>query len=271
MNNLHRELAPISDSAWAEIEEETSRTLKRYLAGRRVVDVQGPGGTLLSAVGTGHLVSIAAPGDGIVARQREVKPLVELRVPFELERQQIDDVDRGANDSNWQPAKDAAKQIAFAEDGAIFDGYAAAGIQGVRQGTSNPIMTLPTDVRDYPEAIAQALSQLRLVGVNGPYSVLLGADAYTALAETSDHGYPVLEHVKRLVNDEIIWAPAIAGAFVLTTRGGDFALHLGQDVSIGYLSHTDAVVRLYLQETFTFLPLTSEAAVAFASAAKATT
>ncbi len=110
---------------------------------------------------------------------------------------------------------------------------------------------------------------MRLVGVNGPYAVLLGADAYTALAETSDHGYPVLEHVKRLVNDQIIWAPAIAGAFVLTTRGGDFDLHIGQDVSIGYLSHTDATVRLYLQETFTFLLLTTEAAVALAPPAKA--
>ena len=154
-----------------------------------------------------------------------MKALVELRVPFELDRQAIDDVERGANDSDWQPAKDAARQIAFAEDGAIFEGYDAAGIQGIRQGTSNPVMTLPADVRDYPDAIAQALSQLRLVGVNGPYVVLFGADAYTALAETSDHGYPVLEHVKRLVDDEIIWAPAIAGGFVLTTRGGDFDLH----------------------------------------------
>jgi len=125
-------------------------------------------------------------------------------------------------------------------------------------------MKLPADVREYPDAIAQGLSQLRLAGVNGPYSVLLGADAYTSLAETSDHGYPVLEHVKRLVKDEIIWAPAIAGAFVLTKRGGDFDLHIGQDVSIGYLSHTDSAVRLYLQESFTFLLLTSEAAVAFA-------
>ena len=173
MNNLHRELAPISDAAWSEIEEETSRTIKRYLAGRRVVDVEGPGGTGLSAVGTGHLQSIVAPGDGIVARQRQVKALVELRVPFELDRQAIDDVDRGANDSDWQPAKDAARQIAFAEDGAIFEGYAAAGIGGIRQGTTNPIMTLPTDVRQYPEAIAQGLSRLRLVGVNGPYSVCL--------------------------------------------------------------------------------------------------
>ena len=269
MNNLHRELAPISDAAWAQIEEEASRTLKRYLAGRRVVDVQGPSSVALSAVGTGHLQNIAAPGDGILARQREVKALVELRVPFELDRQAIDDVERGANDSDWQPAKDAARQIAFAEDRAIFDGYTAAGILGIRQGTDNPILTLPADVRDYPEAVAQALSRLRLVGVNGPYSVLLGADAYTALAETSDHGYPVLEHVKRLVKDQIIWAPAIAGAFVLTTRGGDFDLHIGQDVSIGYSSHTDSVVRLYLQETFTFLLLTTEAVVALSPPAQA--
>jgi len=262
MNNLHRELAPISDAAWGQIEEETSRTIKRYLAGRRVVDVQGPSGTALPAIGTGHLRNLAAPGDGILARQREVKPLVELRVPFELDRQQIDDVERGANDSDWQPAKDAARLLAFAEDRAIFEGYAAAGIGGIREGTSNPIITLPTDIRAYPDVIAQALGQLRLVGVNGPYSVLLGADAYIALSETSDHGYPVLRHIKSLVDGEIIWAPAITGAFVLTTRGGDFGLYIGEDVSIGYLSHNDKTVRLYLEETFTFLLLTTEASVA---------
>jgi uncharacterized linocin/CFP29 family protein len=270
MNNLHRELAPISDAAWADLEAETTRTLKRYLAARRVVDVNGPGGIGLSAIGTGHLKTIAAPGEGVLARMREVNALVEFRVPFELARQQIDDVERGAEDADWQPAKDAAQKIAYAEDRAIFEGYAAGRIGGIRQGTSNPVMTLPADVRQYPDAIAQALSQLRLVGVNGPYSVLLGADAYTALAETSDNGYPVLEHVKKLVKDDmIIWAPAIAGAFALTTRGGDFALHIGQDTSIGYLSHTDSVVRLYLQETLTFLLLTTEAAVALAPPGKA--
>src|ERR1700728_3938161 len=198
----------------------------------------------------------------MLARQREVKALVELRFPFELDRQAIDDVERGANDSDWQPVKDAARRIAFAEDRAVFEGYPAGGIEGVRRGTSNPLMTLPTDLRDYPDVIAQALSRLRLVGVNGPYSVLLSADAYTGLSETRDHGYPVLEHIKRLIDGEIIWAPAISGAFVLTTRGGDFDFHIGEDVSIGYLSHDDKTVRLYLEETFTFLLLTTEASVA---------
>ena len=64
--------------------------------------------------------------------------------------------------------------------------------------------------------------------------------------------------------------PAIDGAFVLTSRGGDFELTIGKDVSIGYLSHTDSVVRLYLEEAFTFRVLTSESSVALsASAAKA--
>jgi uncharacterized linocin/CFP29 family protein len=262
MNNLHRELAPISDAAWAQIEEETSRTLKRYLAGRRVVDVPAAGGILLPGVGTGHLKQIASPAEGILARQREVKPLVELRVPFDLSRQEIDDVERGAEDSDWHPAKDAAKKLAFAEDRAIFNGYPEAEIRGVRESTSNPIETLPADVRDYPDAIAHALSQLRLMGVNGPYSVLLGAGEYTALAETRDHGYPVLEHVKRIVDGNLIWAPAIEGAFVVTTRGGDFELSIGQDISIGYLSHSDSTVQLYLQETFVFRVLTTEASVA---------
>lgn len=268
MNNLHRELAPISEAAWAQIEEEASRTLKRHLAARRVVDVQGPKGLELSAVGTGHLRQIQTPGDGIQAAQRAVNALVELRIPFELTRQAIDDVERGATDSDWAPLKDAARKIAFAEDRSVFDGYAAAGIQGVRQGTSNPVLTLPPSVKSYPVAVAQAVSQLRLAGVDGPYALLLGAEPYTAVGGESDEGYPVLRHIQRLVDGEVVWAPAIEGGFVLTTRGGDFQLDIGQDISIGYLSHSAATVQLYLQETFTFRMLTAEAAVALAPGKK---
>ena len=264
MNNLHRELAPVSDAAWKQIEEEVTRTFRRNLAGRRSVDVElAASGAKCSSIGTGHLKPLPAPHEGVSARQRVVMPLVELRVPFDLTREAIDDVERGADDSDWQPAKDAAEQLAYAEDRAIFLGYAAAGIRGLREGTSNPVLTLPAKAMEYPDAIAAALKQLKLAGVDGPYAAVLGAEAYTALQEANDKGYPVLNHIQRLVgSDNIIWAPAIEGAYVLSTRGGDFELNLGTDLSIGYLSHTDAKVRLYLEETLTFRLLTAEAVVA---------
>ncbi|WNI14845.1 family 1 encapsulin nanocompartment shell protein [Actinacidiphila sp. ITFR-21] len=268
MNNLHRELAPVSDAAWADLEAEAVRTFKRNVAARRVVDVPEPGGPELAAVATGHLdSSLPAPAEGVLARARLSQPMVELRVPFTVDRGQVDDVERGAKDADWQPVKDAARRLAFAEDRAVFEGYPAAGITGIRAASSNPELTLPADVRAYPDAVSQAITALRLAGVDGAYTLALSADAYTAVSETSDHGYPIHEHLARLLDGDIIWAPAIDGAFLLATRGGDFELRLGQDVSIGYLGHDATSVELYFQETLTFLVHTSEAGVALKPAA----
>ncbi|MEK9521756.1 bacteriocin family protein [Streptomyces venezuelae] len=260
-DNLHRELAPITAAAWAEIEEEARRTFRRNVAGRRVVDVPDPGGPGLAAVGTGHLSDMGSPAPGVTARLREARPLFELRVPFTVDRAAVDDVERGAKDSDWQPVKDAARAMAFVEDRTIFDGYGAAGVDGLRARSSNPAVRLPAEPRDYPDAVSRALTRLRLAGVEGPYALLLGADEYRAVSETSDHGYPIAAHLGRMLDGKPLWAPALSGGFVLSTRGGDFELVLGQDLAIGYTSHDATGVQLYFQETLTFRTYTDEAVV----------
>jgi uncharacterized linocin/CFP29 family protein len=263
MNNLHRELAPISAAAWTGIEDEARRTFTLHVAGRRAVDVFDPSGEQLSAVGTGHLVELEPPRPGVRARRRDIASVVEFRVPFRVSRAAVDDVERGATDSDWQPVKDAAKELAFAEDRAVIDGFTPGGITGLRPASSNPQLTLPAHPREYPTAVAQAVSALRLAGVGGPYSLLLSAELYTAVVETTEDGYPIHEHLARVIGDEgeIIWAPAVDGAVLLSTRGGDYQLHLGQDTSIGYLSHDADSIELYLEESLTFLVNTTEAAV----------
>jgi uncharacterized linocin/CFP29 family protein len=265
MTNLHRQLAPITAQAWAQIEDEARRTFRLNLAGRRVVDVTGPEGPTLAAVGTGHLTTIEAPAQGVTARLRQVQPLVELRVPFRVTRDAVDDVERGAQDSDWQPVKDAARAMALAEDRAVFEGYAAAGVDGLRRRSSHPAVGLPAEPRQYPDAVSRALTTLRLAGVAGPYSLLLGADAYTAVSETSDHGYPIAEHLGRLLDAPPIWAPALSGGFLVSTRGGDFELRLGEDLAIGYTTHDANEIELYFRQTLTFLVYTDEAVVALTS------
>lgn len=261
MNNLHRELAPISEAAWAEIEEEASRSFKRSIAGRRLVDVKGPLGLDTSAVTLGHRSKVDSPADGIEAFLRHAQPLVELKIPFTVTREAIDNVDRGAMDSDWDPVRDAARELALAEDRAIFEGYEAAGITGIRAEASSASIALPADPRDFPDAVSQALTSLRLESVDGPYNLALSAELYSLVNETSDHGYPIRQHLQRLIDGEIVWAPAISGAFAVSTRGGDFELVIGQDVSIGYDSHDGDAVQLYFQESFTFLTYSPEAAV----------
>jgi uncharacterized linocin/CFP29 family protein len=265
MNNLSRELAPIPAPAWHEIEKEAKRTLKTMLAARRIVDFVGPQGFATSGVETGRTVPISAPPNGgVEAHLRQVQPLVEIRAPFELARSEIEAIDRGAKDPNLDTVIAAARKIAIAEDTAIFHGYPAAHIRGICEAQAGAAPSIGDDYEAYPTVVASALNKLRDAGVDGPYAIALSERCYTGLTETTKAGYPILEHVRRIVEGPIVWAPGLAGAVVVSLRGGDFELVVGRDFSIGYLDHDAKRVRLYIEESFTFRLLSPQAAVPLA-------
>jgi uncharacterized linocin/CFP29 family protein len=267
MNDLLRELAPVSDAAWSEIEQEAKSTLHLMLAARKVVDFSGPLGWDASAVSLGRTRSLSTPvHSGVESRLRRVQPLVELRSPFELSREELEAVGRGARDPDLDPVREAARNIATAEDRAVFHGYSKGEITGIIEAAKDSTLTLSDDYEAYPASVAEAVNKLRTAGVDGPYAIALGPRCYTGLTKTTKGGYPVIEHVRRLLDGPIVWAPAVDGAVVLTMRGDDFELVVGQDLSIGYLSHTATTVALYLQESFTFRVLSPEAAIPLAYA-----
>ena len=264
MNNLTRELAPISSAAWEAIDAEARRVLRLTLAGRKLVDFKGPLGAEAAAVNLGRVTRLkSGPVAEVDAGRREALPLIVLRTYFDLSRDELDAVERGAEDPDLDPLIDAATRIAHAEDTAIFHSYEAGGIRGIEHASAHPALPISDDYQEYPRSIAEATRLLREAGVDGPYAIALGPRCYTNLTQaTGDGGYPVLNVVRKLVDGPLVWAPAVNGAVVLSTRGSDFELTVGRDVSIGYHSHTDAAVRLYLLESMTFRVLTPEAAVA---------
>lgn len=261
--NLHRELAPISAAAWAEIDEDARSQFTKTVAARRVVDVPEPKGLDFSSLSTGHRNNTESGVDGVQAQGREVYPVIELKVPFTLKRSEIDDITRGAVDADTDPAREAARKIALAEDRIIVQGSADKRIPGIVPSSPNEAVEIPEDVTDFPKAVAHALSELREQAVEGPYQLLLSEKLYTLIQETTDHGYPVRKHIERVLqNERVLWAPALDGALLISARGGDYELHLGQDLSVGYTSHDAENVELYLFETFTFAVASDEAAVA---------
>jgi uncharacterized linocin/CFP29 family protein len=263
MDDLWRELAPISKEAWKAIDDEASGHLKVTLAGRRIVDFTGPLGWDVSAVETGRTEDLeAAPFSGVTARLRKVQRLVELRVPFELSRRELDLIARGGKNADLQPVRRAARTIGEAEDRIIFQGYPAAEIEGMAQASGASALPLTRDYQKYPLVVSEALARLLAQGVGGPYAIALGPECYAGLTGTSTSGgYPVLRHVQGLIDGPVFWAPAVQGALVVSTRGGDFELIVGRDLSIGYQDHSASTVELYLEESLTFRVLSAEAIV----------
>ena len=263
MNHLLRSRAPVSDRGWALLDDEARQRSLPALAARKLVDFSGPHGWEYSATNLGRTIQpAAAPGEGVRARQRSVLPLVELRADFALSRAQLADADRGADDVDLQALDQVAHQISVAENTAVFHGWQGV-ITGMSEASPYEQMSLGDVANTYPARVAAAVERLLDHGISGPYGLALGREQHRRVYETAEHGgYPLLDHLRKILEGPIVWAPGVDGAIVVSLRGGDFKFECGQDLSIGYGSHDNEVVRLYLEESFSFHVATPEAAVA---------
>jgi uncharacterized linocin/CFP29 family protein len=264
VSHLLREHAPITQAGWGLIDQEARERLAPALAARKLVDFSGPHGWEHSATNLGRTRPGAdAEFEGVFTRQRRVLPVVELRAPFAVSREELRDADRGAQDIDLDALAEAARRAATAENRAIFHGFEAAGIGGIAETSTHEAITLGEDCERYPRHVARAVEALLAVGIDGPYGLALGPDAYTRVLQTSEHGgYPLLEHLRKIIGGPLVWSPGVDGAVVVSLRGGDFLYEAGEDLSVGYEDHDADEVRLYLEESFTFRVATPEAAVA---------
>ncbi|HEX4356672.1 MAG TPA: family 1 encapsulin nanocompartment shell protein [Pseudonocardia sp.] len=269
MDHLLREIAPIPEAAWARIDEEARERLTPLLGARRVVDWAGPSGWEQSSVSLGRTEALAGPpgvsGKSAQARQRRVLRLAEVRVPFVVDRDEIDDSVRGARDLEFSDLDRAVREAAEIENLAVFHGWPDAGIEGIISSAPERGQALGVTARDYPGIVAAAVEQLRCAGVEGPYALAVGPDTHTQIMETTESGYLLADHLRKILGGELVPTHGLDGAVVLSQRGGDFKLEVGQDLSVGYRHHEADTVHLYLEETFTFHVTEPDAAIALTS------
>jgi len=264
MNHLLRPLAPITDAGWKLLDSEAKQRLTPALAARRLIDFSGPHGWEHSATNLGRTAALAAsPHKDVAAVKRRVLALSELRADFTVSVQELRDHDRGAVDVDLQSLDDAAHRIAVAENVAVFDGWSEAEITGIAAASPHKAKPLGEDAESYPRAVAGAVELLLRGGVGGPYGMALGREQYRRVAETAEHGgCLLLDHLRKILDGPIVWAPGVDGAVVLSQRGGDFLYDSGLDLSIGYERHDAETVHLYIEESFSFVVATPDAAVA---------
>jgi len=227
------------------------------------VDVVGPRGWEFAAVHRGRVRAGGAESvPGVQWGLRDVQPLIEARAEFDLAIEDLDDAARGARDLDLEPLLAAVLRIAQFEEQAIYNGFKDGGIEGVLAATPHKPLTCKDEPDAIVEALEHAIVELEKAGVGGPFGLATDIPVYERLMAGAQQGYPIRQRVEPLFAAGIHRSPAVNGAAVLSARGGDYVLTLGQDLSIGYRHHDARKVTLYLIESFAFQVLEPAAAMA---------
>ncbi|WP_031470529.1 family 1 encapsulin nanocompartment shell protein [Sciscionella sediminilitoris] len=267
MNHLLRELAPIPQAAWDRLEEEAKDQFTVHLAARRLVDWSGPHGWEHSATGLGRKRVLAPEHqdhDDFELHRRKVLELAEVRLPFVVNRSELDDAERGATDLDLDGLDAAALHLARLENHAVFHGWREAGFTGMTGASPHRPVPLGNDPENCPKPVAAAVNTLRDAGIPGPYALAVGPREHMdILASTERGGYPVVDHLRRILGGgKVVRAPGTEVALVLALGEGNFEFDVGQDISIGYEGHDHDSVRFYFEESFSMRVIEPSAAVA---------
>ncbi len=263
MDILRKSLAPISDQAWEEINEDAKNTLETALSARKFIDVDGPKGLDFAAVPVGHLkIPSKQEKNEVQYGIHQLMPLIEARVPFELNIWELDNVARGNENIDLDNLQEAAYKIAEFEENAIYNGFKQANIEGLLNASEHSIMNLPDNIGHITGIISKGIVEFMKKGVQGPFNLIVGPEIYERLNSIMQ-GYPIRKQVEKIIEGEIILAHKINSALLVSARGGDFRLTVGQDLSIGYENHDNKKVELYFTESFTFQVLDPAALIVF--------
>ena len=251
MDLLKRSLAPITQEAWNEIDDQARNVLKGSLSARRVVDVKGPFGWDFHGWPIGRLsVSDSPFVEGTEHGIRQIQPLVEVRVPFSISRWDLDDISRGSKTTDLSALEEAARKLALFEERAIYTGMDSGCMVGMAGASEGDPVAVPDDDEGLVQAIAQATMALKDRSVDGPYCLVCQKELWKRIMTVSK-GYPLKKRLEALT-DKVVLSPMVDRSFLVSTRGGDMELVLGQDISIGYSGTSQGMVDLFLTESFTF-------------------
>jgi uncharacterized linocin/CFP29 family protein len=263
MDILRKSLAPVSEQAWKKINEEAKETITAALSGRKFVDVDGPKGFGFAAVPTGKLDVPKNQGKGKVHYGiYNVMPLVEARMPFELDVWELDNIARGKENADLDNLVEAAKKIAGFEENIIYNGFKPANIDGLMNISEHKEIQLTGNENQLVDLLSHAIFSFREKAVQGPFNLIVGRSLYQYI-NSYNMDYPLRKHIEDIIKGNIILSDSIDKALLVAARGDDFRLTLGQDVSIGYEAHDKQKVQLYFTESLTFQVLDSDAVIVF--------
>lgn len=250
MDILRRDAAPLTPRTLRALDEAVAQAARHVLTGRRVADFDGPRGWEHQATRLGTMKPCPTREGRAVVCVPEVALLAEIRADFTISWTALELFERGAPALDTGAAETAAREVALAEDRLVLYGDPVG--QGFLTSPKSPSVAAQ-DWAKPGQALAdvlRAVERLDSLGIPGPYELVLAPARYYAFLQGSEEGgYPIARHLREVLAAVHRGAVVRDAGALFSTRGGDFVITVGGDLSVGYRGHDAGGVHLFCIET----------------------
>ena len=248
-NYLERESAPIGPETWKLLNTVMIEAAKGQLAGRRIIDIDGPFGFGLKAIP----LSDCELEEGISGST--FVPVNLIKSGFSLGKRDLASFERDKLTLDTTCVAAAAIDCAASEDRMIFQGsQGTAGLLNV-DGTSSLTLTKWDKVGNAADQVIEAVTKLDDAGFHGPYCMALAPAQYNLLLRRYPQGDGTeLDHIRGIVSEGVVKAPVLKKGGVLLASGRQFvSLAVGLDMTIGYNGPVGDDLEFYVAESLALL------------------
>jgi uncharacterized linocin/CFP29 family protein len=228
---LLREDAPLDPEAWRLLDETMVEAAKTILAGRRILEIEGPFGLGLKAVP----LQDCCMDNGLIASP--VVPVSLVQKNFLMSKRDLAAYERDHLPLNLDGVAMAAIETAKIEDNLVFSGVAGCtGLLTEEDATELKLSSWNT-VGKAADEIIKGITQLDDAGFHGPYTLALSPARYNLLMRRYPQGAPVLPK-----------------GGVLLASGRQFtSIVMGQDMSVGFIGPAGADLEFSVSESLALM------------------
>jgi uncharacterized linocin/CFP29 family protein len=250
---LNRDDAPFGEGVWEQIDNTVVEAAKSQLSARRLLHAIGPYGA-----GVKTLPFRDAPASGETVKGATVEssclvPVAMVHSEFSLSVRDIAASEQAGTPLDLDAAMWAAMNCARQEEQLIYNGFAPLQTVGLLNspGTRSVKLRPWNAVGDAVEDVIAAVTELDSAGFAGPYALALTPKSYNHLFRRYQYGDRTeMDHVRQIVTDNIVKAPAMPGGGVLVDTSGPYAnIVIGQDMMTSFVGPSPARYEFSIIET----------------------
>jgi len=242
---LARDDAPIGSGLWEVLDKTMLGVARGELAGRRLLDIDGPYGL--------GLKDVPLPDEEIEEGVfvSNSLPVTSIQRAFSLNMRDLAAFEREPSSMDLGPLVEATIAVVRKEDEIIFEGTKRTPGLMTSKGAIKVGLSSWADVGAAQEDLIASVSAMDKAGMHGPYALALAPQRYNLLLRRFETAaVSELDVAKTLATQGIVKAPALDDGGVFVQAGKEFAcIVVGQDLSLGFIGPDVGRLEFFVSES----------------------